>query len=225
MKSKKIGIYMFGIALSLLAACGGGGGGGGGGSATLGPILTGTTFAGALQTKTYSNGTTVTAQAVGSTEAWATDHVTKTTTYTFADGGSNAIVETIAATVSTPLLTAATYPSNWTSAGVNVTKPSVSSVTNTYGDGTVATAENGSASKPFNQLTLSAQSITDPSTVVRSATTDYNLNWGVPDKSGPALANAFSNGSVNSIVYAHQLITGVKLSAGSVHLALYLEFA
>jgi hypothetical protein len=125
---------------------------------------------------------------------WASDHVTRTTTYTYADGGTNAVVATVAGTKSTPVLTASVYPSNWTSTGT-VTAPSASSVTITYGDGTVTTKQEGTTALPFDQTTLFAQSITDPSAVVASTTTTYNLTWGTPDKSGPGYANLFPNAS------------------------------
>jgi hypothetical protein len=43
-------------------------------------------------------------------------------------------------------------------------------------------------------------SITDPSAVVRSSTTDYNLTWGTPDKLGPTYASAFNQGN-SSLTY------------------------
>ncbi len=102
------------------------------------------------------------------------------------------MVDTVAALVSTPSLTAAVYPNDWTTSGT-VLKPSVSPRTNTFGNGVVTTLENGSLLLPFNQSTLSQLSITDPNAVVRSSTTDYDLRWGTPDKFGPSLANLFPN--------------------------------
>jgi hypothetical protein len=64
---------------------------------------------------------------------------------------------------------------------------------------------------PFNQSSLSAQSITDPSAVVRSSTTDYNLTWGTPDKNGPAYAGLFPNSSntlSSALIYAGITVTG-----------------
>ena len=149
---------------------------------------------------TFGNGQSSTAvnTATGAADTWAADNVTKTTTYTYANGGTNAVVATVAAVASTPALTAAVYPSDWTTTGT-VSNPSVSSITNTFGNGVITTLESGTSSLPFNQSSLSAQSITDPSAVVRSSTTDYNLIWGKPDKNGPSYATLFSNGGVNQI--------------------------
>ena len=108
------------------------------------------------------------------------------------------MVDTVAAVTSSPALTAAVYPANWTTTGT-VLNPSVSSITNTFGNGVITTLESGTSLLPFNQSSLSAQSITDPSAVVRSSTTDYNLIWGTPDKNGPSYATLFSNGGVNQI--------------------------
>ena len=155
-------------------------------------------YSGSTQTivTTYGDATTSTATnaAVSNVIIWASDHVTRTTTYTYADGGSNAVVATVAGTTSTPVLTASVYSSDWTTTGV-VTAPSTSSVTITYGDGTVTTTQAGTTALPFDQTTLSAQSITDPSAVVASTTTTYNLTWGTPDKSGPGYALNFPNAS------------------------------
>lgn len=166
---------------------------------TTGSVVGTPTYSGSTQTivTTYGDGTTssVSNAAASNTVAWGSDHITKTTTYTYAGGGTNAVVDIVQPTASLPVLTAAVYTNNWTSIGVNVTKPSVSAVVNTYGDGTT-TSESGSVASPFKQASLSAQSITDPNAVVRSTSTDYNLNWGTPDKNGPAYANAFAAGSV-----------------------------
>jgi len=154
------------------------------------------TYSGNTQTivTTFGNGQTSTATntATGTAVTWASDNVTRTTTYTFANGGTHAVVDTVAALVSTPSLTAAVYPNDWTTSGT-VLKPSVSPRTNTFGNGVVTTLENGSLLLPFNQSTLSQLSITDPNAVVRSSTTDYDLRWGTPDKFGPSLANLFPN--------------------------------
>jgi hypothetical protein len=182
------------VVISTFILFGCGGGGGGGGSSYIGPSVTGTTYSGNTQTKTYSDGTTVTNTASSSSVSWASDHVTRTTVYSYADGGSNSVVDTVNPTVSTPTLTAAIYPSNWTTTGT-VTAPTVSAKNNVYGDGYISAIEDGSSSKPFAQSTLSALSITDPNKYVTSSTTTYNLTWGTPDKDGPAFANLFPNAS------------------------------
>jgi len=162
-------------------------------------LLATPSYSGNTQTivTTFGNGQTSTAvnTATGSADTWATDNVTKTTTYTYANGGTNAVVATVPAVASTPVLTAAVYPSDWTTTGT-VSNPSVSSITNTFGNAVVTTPESGTSLLPFNQSSLSAQSITDPSAVVRSSTTDYNLIWGTPDKTGPSYASLFAGGSV-----------------------------
>jgi hypothetical protein len=150
---------------------------------------------------TYGDGfsSTATNTATGNTVTWAADNVTRTTTYTFANGGSNAVVATVPAVASTPTLTVAIFPSDWTTSGT-VSNPRVSALTNTFGNGVVTTLENGTPSLPFNQSTLTTLSITDPSAVVRSSTTDYNLTWGTPDKLGPTYASAFNQGN-SSLTY------------------------
>jgi hypothetical protein len=177
--------------LLFLTACGGGGGGG---SSYVAPSVVNTSYSGNTQTKTYSDGTTVTNTASSSTASYASDHVTRTTVYSYADGGNNSVVDTVNPTISTPTLTAAIYPSDWTTTGT-VTAPTVSAKNNVYGDGYVSAIEDGSSSRPFAQSTLSALSITDPSKYVTSATTTYNLTWGTPDKDGPSYANVYPNAS------------------------------
>jgi len=193
--------------LLFLTACGGGGGGG---SSYVAPSEVNTSYSGNTQTKTYSDGTTVTNTASSSTASYASDHVTRTTVYSYADGGSNSVVDTVNPTISTPTLTAAIYPSDWTTTGT-VTAPTVSAKNNVYGDGYISAIEDGSSSKPFAQSTLSALSITDPSKYVTSSTTTYNLTWGTPDKDGPAFANLFPNASntlSSALSYAGILVEG-----------------
>jgi hypothetical protein len=143
---------------------------------------------------------------------WASDHVTRTTTYTFANGGTNPVVATVPGTVSAPALTAANYPANWTTTGT-VTGPSTSSVGTTYGDGYVSTEQDGTSAKPFLQTTLSSlgSPITDPNANVSSATATYNLTWGTPDKNGPSTAALFPNPSNTlpfALAYAGIVVTG-----------------
>jgi hypothetical protein len=142
---------------------------------------------------TYGDGTSSTATftASGSSVSWATDHITKTTTYTYASGGSNNVVTTHNPTISTPALTNAVYPGDWTTTGT-VTPPNVSSKTTTYSDG-YTSVEDGTSSKPFLQTTLSGLSISDPSKYVTSNTTTYDLRWGTPDKNGPAYTTIIPN--------------------------------
>ena len=184
----KISIVLLATVISaVLTACAGGGGG-------PSPTVTSITYSTNQQVVNYSNGTSVTNTATSAPVTWAGDHVTKTITYTFADATTNPVLSTVTPSVSTPTLTAAVYSGNWTTIGT-VTAPSVSSLASTYGDGYVSTSENGTLSKPFNQTTLSAQSITDSSGYVTSPTTTYNLTWGTPDKNGPSYAAKFNQGA------------------------------
>jgi len=186
----KISIVLLATVISaVLTACAGGGGGSNV-VVTPSPTVTSRTYSTNQEVVNYSNGTSVTNTATSAPVTWASDHITKTITYTFADATTNPVVSTVASTASTPTLTAAFYPNDWTTTGT-VTAPSVSSLTSTYGDGYVSTSENGSSSKPFNQTTLSTHTITDSSGYVTSPTTTYNLTWGTPDKDGPAYAALF----------------------------------
>jgi hypothetical protein len=168
---------------------------------------------------TYGDGTSSTATftASSSSDSWASDHITKTTTHTYASGGSNSIITTVNPTSTTPALTNAVYPSDWTTTGT-VTPPNVSSKTNTYGDGYTNVVEDGTSSKPFLQTTLSGLSISDPSKYVTSNTTTYDLRWGTPDKDGPLLTTLFpslTNQLNVPIAYAGVLVaSNTSLSIG-----------
>lgn len=183
-------------AAALITGCGGGGGG----SVTI-PSVTSVAYSGQNQIKIYTTGAQQSFSPVSSAIAWASDHVTRTTTYTYADGATNPVVATVPGATSSPALTAAVYPSNWTTTGT-VTAPAVSSVATTYGDGYTTTDEAGTTAKPFLQTTLSALSvpIADPNATVSSTTKTYNLSWGTPDRNGPSYAAFFSNGAVSSVV-------------------------
>ena len=80
---------------------------------------------------TYGDGTTATAtnNATSAPVTWASDHVTKTTTYTFANGATNPVVATVPGTAGTP-----SYSGN------------TQTIVTTYGDGTTATANNAPSS-------------------------------------------------------------------------------
>jgi hypothetical protein len=150
---------------------------------------------------TYGDGTktTVTNNSTSAPVTWASDHITKTITYTFADGTTNSVSSTQQPTQAGVILTPANYPSNWTTTGT-VLKPSVSSLVNQYGDGTVSTLEAGTLSSPFNEATLQNKGITDPNAVVKTPTNiQYDLSWGTPDKNGPSYANLFGNNTSGSI--------------------------
>lgn len=113
------------LVLVFLSACGGGGGG----SSYVAPSLISTSYSGKIQTKTYSNGATTTTTASGQIDTYASDHVTKTTTYLYSDGGSNPVVTTVSPTVALP-----TY-----SGGAQT-------IVTTYGDGHTSTATNAATS-------------------------------------------------------------------------------
>jgi hypothetical protein len=129
------------------------------------------TYAAGVQTivTTYGDGTTATAtnNSTSAPVTWANDHVTKTTTYTFANGGTNPVATTVAGTVSGAI-----------SSNLNGVV-SVSPLVTTYGDGFVLTAEDGTSTKPFTQTTLMTKSITDPNSYTQSSTRTYDLTWGV----------------------------------------------
>ena len=206
--------YLISIFLSLaLVACAGGGGGGG--VVSTGPVTSKTAIGGFYDShqisKTYANGSSATLSPIsGPVTTWGANHITRTDTYTYSDGDTQSWALDFSPTTSTAALTAATYPGNWTTTGT-VTAPSVSPVATTYGDGYVSTSQDGSSSKPFTQATLSAQSITDPSSYVSSSTTTYNLNWGTPDKNGPGYANLFpsaSNTLSSALSYAGISVAG-----------------
>ena len=110
-------------------------------------------------------------------------------------------------TKKTPVLQAASYPSNWD--GTNaVTPPKVSPTESVYADGTKVVRD-GSEQKPFlqSELTSGPTPITDPNAVVRSVSqvaaaststgyksVDYDLRWGTPDPKGPGYAQLYANG-------------------------------
>lgn len=209
---------LFGYKVALLTlitilVVGCGGGGGGGGASYVAPSVTSTTYSGSVQTIHYPDGSAVNNNAISSSASWASDHVTKTTTYTFANGDTNSVVATVNPTVSAPALTAAVYPGNWTTVGT-VIAPTVSAKNNIYGDGYISAIEDGSISKPFMQTTLSAISITDPSKYVASATNTYNLTWGTPDKNGPSIASLFP--ATNNHLSSDLSYAGIKVSGQGV---------
>ena len=132
---------------------------------------------------------------------WASDHMTKTTTLSYGDGTVSPTTTTVQPTISTsPSLTSASYPGNWTTGGT-VIPPRVSGIAATYADGYANISEDGSSAKPFNQTTLAAngasapKAITDPNAFVASSTQTYNLTWGTPDPNGPAYAALFPKSS------------------------------
>jgi hypothetical protein len=227
------------LSVTVLQACGGGGGGGA--SATLPPankmdeaeknqipqeIDTGNNLTQANREISYSDGqqTIKTTQAdgtvrtqvnnaVNNTVSWSADHLTKTTTYQFADGSQHPVSLKIEPELTNPKLTASVYPDNWQTGNLaNIQKPLVSEKFRTFGDGFKEVIENGTTEKPFLQTTLSALNASDPNAVVQTGSTNtssgvntgvsnssviYDLRWGTPDTRGPGYASQYSNSSRN----------------------------
>lgn len=181
---------------------------------------------------TTHNGATLIGQA---SISWP-DHITKVTIYSFSDATTKIVTQTIQPTTALPTLTAAAYPADWTagtSTGV-VTKPATSPKQDVYGDGVVKQVwEDGTASKPFNQSTLTpngatgAGAINDPNAYVsfvadakpvnnNTATTmTFDLRWGTPDPAGPSYAANFSQGTSTYTLPKSTFIFRALLSSGS----------
>ena len=58
-------------------------------------LVTSRTYAANVEVVNYSNGTSVTNVATSAPVTWADDHITKTITYTFADGTTNPVVSVV----------------------------------------------------------------------------------------------------------------------------------
>jgi hypothetical protein len=132
---------------------------------------------------TYGDGTSATATnaATGNTVTWAADHVTKTTTYTYANGGTNSIVATVPGTAGTP-----SYSGN------------TQTVVTTYGDGTSATATNTATG---NTVTWAADHITKTTTYTFANGGANNVVETVAGTvSGAVLSNTNNTVSVSPLV-------------------------
>jgi len=159
----------------LVVGCGGGGGGGGGGTSYVAPSVTSTTYSGPVQTIHYSDGSAVTNNASSSSASWASDHVTKTTSYTYANGGANTAVETVTPTAGTP-----SYSIN------------TQTITSTYGDGYTSTATNTATSSP---ITWASDHITKTTTYTfANGGTNPVVATVNPTVSTPALTAAVYSG-------------------------------
>jgi len=175
---------------------------------------------------TYGDGTraTVVNNSTSAPVTWASDHITKTITYTFADGTKNPVVSTQLPSQSGGSYSASIYPSNWTSTGVVVTKPVTSAINFTYGDGFVNT-QSGTVSSPFDENLLAAKTITDPNAVIKTPTNiTYNLTWGTPDKNGPSYANLFANGLASSYTFQNTFVIWGKTFSGQCLLGPYVGY-
>ena len=171
------------------------------------------TYSGSVETVKYTNGSSATFNSTSAPVTWASDHITKTITYNFADGTRNAVVSSQQPNQSGGSYSTSIYPSNWTSTGIVVTKPVTSPISFTYGDGFVNT-QSGTVSSPFDENLLAAKSVTDPNAVIKTPSNiNYDLTWGTPDKNGPTFANLFGNtihGSItlNNINVMGYLVNG-----------------
>ena len=58
-------------------------------------LVTSRTYAANVEVVNYPNGTSVTNVATSAPVTWASDHMTKTITYTFADGTTNPVVSVV----------------------------------------------------------------------------------------------------------------------------------
>ena len=58
-------------------------------------LVTSRTYAANVEVVNYANGTSVTNVANSAPVTWASDHITKTITYTFADGTTNPVVSVV----------------------------------------------------------------------------------------------------------------------------------
>ena len=58
-------------------------------------LVTSRTYVANVEVVNYSNGTSVTNVATSAPVTWADDHITKTITYTFADGTTNPVVSVV----------------------------------------------------------------------------------------------------------------------------------
>ncbi|MDX8386260.1 MAG: S8 family serine peptidase [Gallionella sp.] len=152
-----------------------------------------TSYSGGTQTITYSDGSTQQISATSSSASWASDHVTRTTIYTFPDLTINIDVSVIQPELSFSALPAS-YPANWTTIGT-VTKPSITNYVVSYGDGFVLLST-GLPNDPFDSDLLFDNGINDPNAAVKTANNVvYDLRWGTPDIDGPLFASLFPSGS------------------------------
>jgi hypothetical protein len=130
---------------------------------------------------TFGNGQTSTATntATGTAETWASDNVTRTTTYTFANGGTNAVVDTVPGVE--------TGGVSSTSNGIVTITP----ITMQYGSGVSIITQDGTSLKPFEQSTLISKNISDSNSFIQSSTNTYDLRWGV--KASPFAMSTTNN--------------------------------
>ena len=90
------------------------------------------TYAANIEVVSYSNGTTITNIATSAPVTWASDHITKTITYTFADGTTNPVVSVV------PGISSVFYSVN------------SETVFTKYGDGTTSSTTNTAKTFPKN---------------------------------------------------------------------------
>jgi hypothetical protein len=173
------------------------------------------TYSGDTQTivTTYGDKTKSTAinKAIRTEVTRSADNQFRTITYSFANGGTNMVVDNVKGDVQAPVFTPANYPDKWNTTG-GFKAPSTGPVETMYVDGLKSIDEDGSRAKPFLQTTLAnlPSQVTDPNGIVSSLTTTYDLTWGIPDKKGPDFSSRFktSNKLETSLSYVGIKVTG-----------------
>ena len=95
-------------------------------------LVTSRTYVANVEVVNYSNGTSVTNVATSAPVTWADDHITKTITYTFADGTTNPVVSVV------PGISSVFYSVN------------SETVFTKYGDGTTSSTTNTAKTFPKN---------------------------------------------------------------------------
>ncbi len=88
---------------------------------TSSPAVTSRSYSSNQEVVQYSDGTSVTNKATSVDVTWGVDHITKITTFSFADGTSNPIVSTVPGIVTSIIYSIDTE-----------------SIVTTYGDGTIS---------------------------------------------------------------------------------------
>jgi len=144
-------------------------------------------------TTTYGDGysTSVTNTAISNSVAWASDHVTKTTTYTFADNEINPVVTIVSAAVTTA------YSGN------------TQTVTSTYGDGHVSTTSNAAVSNSVSWASdhvTKTTTYTFPDATTNAEVATVNRTLVSTTYSGNAQTNSYSYGDG----YSENIVTNAS---------------
>jgi hypothetical protein len=166
----------------ILTACGGGGGGSAAPSSSS-PTLSSISYSGSNQVYTYSDGSTVTYTPTSSSESWAGDHVTRTTTHTYADGNTNAVTDTVSPTLS------------YSYSG------STQTTTSTYGDGHITTSTSSGTIAYTYSGSTETTTITFPSGHIETSTataTGSSISW-AGDHVTKTTTYTYASGGSNSV--------------------------